>query len=72
MQLKFNNSIFQTKYMRYEKNVEIDNYLTEWGLQILIWTFCDRIYILWFGLKKTIMKIKNSIFQAKYEIQNKR
>ena len=49
--------------MRYEKNVDVENYLPNWGLQIPSKTFFDKIYILYFGLKKqTLLKIKNSIF----------
>ena len=33
----------------YEKNVEMENYLPKWGLQILSRTFFDEMYILCFG-----------------------
>ena len=62
IRLKFKNSIIQTKYVRYEKNVEMENYLSKWGLQILSRIFFDKMYIFCFSFKKTILIIKNSIF----------
>ena len=40
--------------MRYKKNDEIENYLPEWGLQISIMTFFDRMHILCFDFMNTI------------------
>ena len=52
-----------------KKNVYMENYLPRWGLQILIKTFLDRMYILCFDFKYR----KNSIFFTKIcEIRNKR
>ena len=54
-----------------KKNVYMENYLPKWGLQILIKTLFDRMYILCFDYKKHIWK--NSIFFTKIcEIRNKR
>ena len=44
----------------------MENYLPEWGLQILNKTFFGEMYILCFGFKKTLLKIKNSTCQPKY------
>ena len=49
--------------MTYENKVEMEKYLPKSGLQILSRTFFDKMYILCFGFKKTLLKIKNSIFK---------
>ena len=52
--------------MTYEKNVQVEYYLLRRGLQILTRTFFDKVYILCFRFKKTLLIIKNSIFKPKY------
>ena len=42
--------------MRYEKNAEVETYLLKWSLEILIWTFLDKIYILNIDFKKHYWK----------------
>ena len=67
---------FWTEYVRYNKNVEMENYLSDWGLQSFIGTFFDKIwtlksiiniivwnlYILCFNLKKPYWKSKIQFF----------
>ena len=40
--------------IRYDKNIDIENYLPESGLEILIRKFFDKMYILYFIVKNTI------------------
>ena len=66
IRLKFKNSVFKQKFVRYKKTLRSKFIYFKWGPHILTRTFFDKMYILCFGFKKTLLKIKNSIFQPKY------
>ena len=57
--------------MTYEKNVKRENYFPKWGPQILIRIVFDKMYILGFGLKKTVENKKFHYLTKIYGIQNK-
>ena len=66
------NSIFYTKYVRYEKNVEMENYLPKWGLEFFIRPFFDKMYILCFDFKNTFENKKFNFLTKICEIWKKR
>ena len=57
--------------MTYKKNVEIENYLPKWCLQIVSKTFFDKMFILCFDLKNTIENQKFNFVIKICEIRNK-
>ena len=58
--------------MRNEKNIKMSNYLPKSGLQILIRTFFDRMYILCFDFKNTIENQEFHFSTKICEIRKKR
>ena len=60
--------------MKYEKNIEMENYLSKSSLQILFRTFFDKMYILCFDLKKKKSFVNQEFYflTKTCEIQNKR
>ena len=64
------SAIFPSQNRRWKYNFHYRRvgkyYLPKWNLQILSRTFFNKMYIFSFGFKKTLLKIKNSIFQPKY------
>ena len=52
-------------YVRYEKDVEIQNCLLKRDLRIFVRAFFVKIYIFRFNKKKIIFKPKNPIFTFK-------
>ena len=61
-----------TKFVRYEWNVKMENYLSEWGLQIISRTFFEKMYILCFDFENPIENQEFHLLNIIYETRNKR